>query len=351
MLQLIVKGVDGKSYTINIEEVSPLVCCLNTQSVLALLIIDIQDLKVSQLKEKVKEKTGIDKDSQRLIYGGKQLEDSNQLKHYPTLRHRSTIFLVLRLLGGTLQAQQITHTLPHSKDPCMITFEQDSADSPVYVMPCGHSISPDALLDYCWSELEQRKSEIHCPLCSTEWPIDVICKYGCPGEAEKSQLEIGLSKNFCLADPNILECPSCTSFCERRDHTRLCVQCSICIKKKGKSYHFCWQCLQEWKNSPSSDKCGNSICGAGEVLKQLRKAPMVKPKYINVECPSIRACINCGTLITLASGCKHMQCKCCQQEFCFVCLRPKLTGSWACGQYNTSCTAAPRQTRIPTRRS
>ncbi len=106
------------------------------------------------------------------------------------------------------------------------------------------------------------------------------CKYGCVEEGEKKQLEIGLC---CLFDPNVLDCPSCTSFCERKDSA---YQCVVCTKKKAKSDCFCWQCLKEWKNGPSDEKCGNSACGDLETLQQLAKAPMVNP--ISVECPSLR---------------------------------------------------------------
>ncbi len=310
----------------------------------------LQQVGVTDLKEKIKARTGIDKDSQRLIYGGKQLQDGKKLEDYPPLNHGSTIFLVLRLLGGASIDHRIDPKLPRSKEPCMITFENDSPGYPVFVMPCRHSMSPNALMEYCWSELRNRKCQIRCPTCNQEWTMDTICKYGCVEEGEKKQLEIGLSNNFCQSDPNVLDCPSCTSFCERKDSANQCVQCVVCTKKKGKSYCFCWQCLKEWKNGPSDEKCGNSNCGDLETLKQLAKAPMVKPEYISVECPSLRSCPHCGSLIDLVSGCKHMQCTACSQEFCFVCLRPRISGSWSCGSYNTPCTPAPRQTRIKTRR-
>ncbi len=306
---------------------------------------------MSEVKKQVKAKTGIDPDSQRLIYGGKQMEDEKQLCEYKTIGHGATIYLVLRLPGGSAQSslRHIDRKLPRSKEPCMITFEDDCSEFPVFVLPCGHSISPDGLMDYCWNEISSCKPEIRCPLCNQEWPIEVISKYGCATHTEIHELENGLSKNFCLNDPSILECPNCTSFCERRDTTKLCVQCIVCSKKKAKYYHFCWQCLGEWKNKLSADTCGNSTCGDPVFLRQLATAPMITPMGMKVQCPKIRACPNCGTVIDLSSGCKHMTCKSCKQDFCFVCLRTKSSGSWSCGSYNTQCAPAPRQTRIPQR--
>jgi len=301
-------------------------------------------------------------EEQRLIYVGKQLEDEKQLCDYGTLSHGSTLFLVMRLHGGSAAysfvspPRRVDPSLPRCgpKEHCMITMEQNSPETPVLRMPCRHPISPDGLMDYCWNEISGRKKyEIRCSLCNAEWPVDVVCKYGCVSATEKGQLEIGLSNNYCLSNPNILECPSCTSFCERMNEEKHCVMCRICSKKTGKPYHFCWQCLREWKNDPSGEKCGNPNCDISqELLLQLSAAPMVTPSYLRgsgVKCPNIRACVNCGTLIELLSGCKHMQCKRCGQEFCFSCLRQRVNSSWACGDFNTPCTPAPKQTRIPKR--
>ena len=279
------------------------------------------------------------------------MEDEKQLCEYATIGHGATLYLVLRLPGGSAQSslRHIDPKLPRSKEPCMITSENDCPENPVFVVPCGHSMSPDGLMDYCWNEISMCKPEIRCPLCNQEWPIEVISKYGCATNTQIRELENGLSKKFCLSNPNILECPSCSSFCERKNKTKLRVQCLICTKKKGKSYHFCWECLGEWRNSQRANTCGNATCGDPVFLGQLETAPMITPMGMKVQCPRIRACPNCGTVIDLASGCKHMTCKSCKQDFCFVCLRTKSSGSWSCGSYNTPCAPAPRQTRIPQR--
>jgi hypothetical protein len=68
-----------------------------------------------------------------------------------------------------------------------------------------------------------------------------------------------------------------------------------------------------------------------------------------VKAPSIRACPSCGSLIEHGGQCKHMACKACSKEFCFVCLRIRDGRSWSCGSYDTACSVAPRQTTIPCR--
>lgn len=314
----------------------------------------MQKATVAEVKRQVEAKTGIAPDDQRLIYGGKQLQDSNVLADYPTLRSGSLIMLVLRLPGGAEmvrptapRSRKIASSVPHSDEPCMITYMEGESVR----MPCGHSISPDGLMDYCWNEVSSsRKSEIRCCLCEKEWPIQVLKTYGGANDQELRMLEEGLSRNYCLKNPDITECPGCTTFCMRKNTSTNCVMCVMCTKKNKKTYYFCWQCLQIWKNGPSAKVCGNDACETDKVLRRLKEAPM-KSIY-GVRVPSVRACPTCGSLIEHQSGCKQMTCKMCSRGFCFICLRTQTPeGSWSCGSWNDKCTPAPRQERVPRRKS
>lgn len=283
---------------------------------------------------------------QRLLYGGKQLEDQKCLGDYPTMGDGSTVFLVLRLLGGATK-RRIDPSLPRSGEPCMITYMKNEPDFPVLKMPCGHSISPDGLMDYCWNQIGLGKYEIKCCICTSEWSMFVIRRYGGATKVELEQLEVGLSNNYCNKSESIQHCPGCKSLCERQDTSKTCTRCIVCSKKTD--YHFCWNCLKPWKTGLGAPNCGNDLCSdIDRKLQILAQSPKVEVGYIKgLKTYKRRACIKCGTLIEHGGQCKHMMCTVCNQEFCFVCLQPRVNGSWICGSHNTKCEPAPIQQSIP----
>ena len=91
----------------------------------------------------LKERNGIPLEEQRLIFGGKEvriLDDHNEETYLSTygIQARSTLYLVLRLRGGSMK--ELDADVELSDAPDMITWDDDPENKRAK-MPCGHAIS------------------------------------------------------------------------------------------------------------------------------------------------------------------------------------------------------------------
>lgn len=320
---------------------------------------------VSDLKSRVSERLAIPADTQyHLACGRHILEDGKLLSSYPTLGNGSTLFLLVPLLGGAEGNgppatnlnrggnPAVDPALLRSDERCMVTHENFEEDGTlVLTMPCGHPMSPGALMDYTWSEINAGKIMILCLQCTNEWGAEVIKRYGGISDQEFRSLEEGLSKNACIADDAIKKCSRCKSFCTRINKDNPRVVCHVCSKNLDRPYHFCWYCLREWNRNSGIKSCGYEDCKDEEKLRQLMNSEIITIQEIPKRTMyKLRACPHCGKIIRCRNPAEwRTQCRKCGTEFCFNCLRAKVQDSWFCSSDvgKVICNLAPIQKKIP----
>ncbi|XP_069102205.1 uncharacterized protein [Argopecten irradians] len=222
--------------------------------------------------------------------------------------------------------------LPDMTNP----YEDDP--SPRCRMSCGHAITTDNLYRFCLSKLTDWANTFHCctTRCNAEWTFQEVAEKACLSSDEHILFESRINHIHATQSINTRECPSCGMMCSRLDPSNPRVDCIYCQKlgKPRAQREFCWDCLLPWNN--------NHICKRNAGFQHLQRC--ATKEIVGVaNCPSVRACPNCKTLIEHLAECKHMICSICKCEFCFICLDVKGSGGFSCGSYNTKCSVAPRQ--------
>ncbi|KAI7812317.1 putative E3 ubiquitin-protein ligase ARI9-like, partial [Triplophysa rosa] len=214
-------------------------------------------------------------------------------------------------------------------------------------LSCGHITGPETLTEYCKTQLAEGKAELRCPLCNEQWSYSEVEEVAKLTLEEQQFFQEKLANNATRKE-DIKNCPGCNWFIERTDSANICVECTVCTARNGKTFEFCWQCEREWKgHRPRSDRCDNEGCSYLDLLRDCGTITLTDAS--NIICPAVRACPTCGLLISHSTEhCKNIICIRCRKEFCFSCLKltPEClkTSTW---WVPCSDGVAARQTSIP----
>ena len=225
-----------------------------------------------------------------------------------------------------------------------LTYEDDifgnsSINGETFIkMPCGHIVSKKGLFDYLLYFLAETKTfSLYCPETDCLMPWDYqICQRICMlSKSEKNKLEEKFSMNFIDLNIRIKECPNCRFYLQKNEIFQKKTKCTNC------RYSFCWCCFKEWTNTEIGYNCDLN-CGADLALLNIF---LKNKKQIGrvAGVPQMRCCPKCMELIEHSEACKHVTCKRCSNNFCFVCLKSQKNGVWQCGNYGDPCEIAPRQ--------
>ena len=125
------------------------------------------------------------------------------------------------------------------------------------------------------------------------------------------------------------KCPKCSSQVIKATLTTNRVVCTSC------SYgDFCFKCLNKWEGNNECKSCITMF----QVVTNSPQDRVFKLKVGGVaqdySTPKFRTCPHCSQLIEHVDACKHMSCKNCEKNFCWVCLSIQKDGKWPCGKFN-----------------
>ena len=246
-----------------------------------------------------------------------------------------------------MRDQTRTVSFPHPTGDCTICTDDSGLR-----MACSHFICPDDILNWAWQQLSNMKHEISCAECPEIISQDDIIRFGLPTLEEKQFLLTAFSTNLCESQ-DIQECPQCRTLCQRTRTDNPQVHCTVCPKKPGNLFMFCWYCMREWNNPSNYQICGNVGCKS-EIIEKLVNSPFKDIGDLHgkrVRIPSIRACPKCHTLLEHKELCNQFTCSFCKLLFCFICLTCASGGSLICkssslGLAGIVCTPAPIQTKL-----
>ncbi|XP_067828406.1 E3 ubiquitin-protein ligase RNF144A-like [Heptranchias perlo] len=185
---------------------------------------------------------------------------------------------------------------------------------------CGHITESMNLKAWAKTRLEMGLHTFPCQSCNKEWSWQEVRRLTLFTELETEYYEKKLAELTKDDTTAYKKCPDCNFLVQRVDLESLCVECLFCSKARGELHQFCWDCMREWKSPAShSNNCGNESC---TITAMLLSCPVIDAPDIEVhQCPIVRACPNCETLVShCLDGCPEVECPNCFHLFCYRCL-------------------------------
>ncbi|XP_067828195.1 uncharacterized protein [Heptranchias perlo] len=185
-------------------------------------------------------------------------------------------------------------------------------------------------------KVQQGTHRISCLTCGQAWAWQEVRRLVLLTEKEQKYYEEKISQLTKDDTESYQKCPRCSLLVQRLDLENLCVECLACSEGRGTRYQFCWGCTREWKGpSPRDDCCENKSC---RTVALLLSCPEINNPGLTVhQCPLVRACPICKSLVSHTGGCKYVKCGNCANRFCYRCLE-KFT---VCYHANPNCYHSP----------
>jgi len=316
-----------------------------------IMVHDMTDsTKISDVKAKVQAQTGIAATQQRLIFGGKEQVDTDDLKKCG-IKAKSTLVMAVKTVGGS----KINSDTLLKDTGLRMTTESDflgmTTNEPCVRMPCGHAWAPSSLTAHIGKYLNrpERPTVLKCS-CGYAWDYVIFRQAAMLTDAECEKIEEKQSLNYCGEKLKTFTCPHCYLICTppENDNKNPRVRC----QGKNCPIEFCAICLNKWESFGSSStickSCTTDPTYCNDVLKN---SPLknIGDRILNV--PKWRCCPRLSehkfpVLIEHDINCKHIPCFVCNKKFCFVCLQLQNDNeSWpeSCKGAYDMCTKAPPQ--------
>ncbi|ESO02613.1 hypothetical protein HELRODRAFT_188775 [Helobdella robusta] len=139
------------------------------------------------------------------------------------ITHASSLTVVMGLKGGQFKGPrpdgQYTKRVSFTCDKkirCIVSLDNDEMH-PRAIMPCGHHITSESMVEHCLYEISKKQNRITCPECSKPWDWTTVEQVAKFKDDEKIKIQNSLSENFLMKSRGYFPCPGCKIWCTRTD--------------------------------------------------------------------------------------------------------------------------------------